>query len=128
MRIVCYEPNWKCRIKLNHKREKKESKRWGIRARALRLWMRTLIRIFWFIKRLPLPAGKIVKCKRCHKAYLKKTDDPRESKCEICDWSVLELTLYDLTTVTNRGINVTETIIIIYIIIHLIYIEYMYMF
>ena len=30
------------------------------------------------------------KCNKCRKGYLKKTDDPIESKCDICGWSVLE--------------------------------------
>ncbi len=42
------------------------------------------------------------KCKKCRKGYLKKTEDPRESKCEICGWSVIELTLYDLVESRER--------------------------
>ena len=42
------------------------------------------------------------KCKKCRKGYLEKTDDPRESKCDICGRSVLELSLYDLVESRER--------------------------
>ena len=42
------------------------------------------------------------RCTKCRKGYLKKTDDTRESKCEICGWSVLEMSLYDLVHSRER--------------------------